>query len=112
MPETSSRAVRAFERSTSVRTLVLRRRFPEWITRNPDISHRTRSAGADTTGARWGAAEEMSRAYSRSRPGVRGLFLDMETSAPSLYERLGGAPAIEAVVDELYRGILGDTELA
>jgi hemoglobin len=36
----------------------------------------------------------------------------METSAPSLYERLGGAPAIEAVVDELYRGILGDAELA
>ena len=30
---------------------------------------------------------------------------------PSLYERLGGAPAIEAVVDELYRRILADPEL-
>ena len=32
--------------------------------------------------------------------------------SPSLYERLGGAPAIEAVVDELYRRILADSELA
>lgn len=29
-----------------------------------------------------------------------------------MYERLGGAPAIEAVVDELYRRILDDPELA
>jgi len=36
----------------------------------------------------------------------------METTAPSLYERLGGTPAIEAVVDELYRRILDDPELA
>jgi hemoglobin len=36
----------------------------------------------------------------------------METTSPSLYERLGGAPAIEAVVDELYRRILADPELA
>jgi hemoglobin len=36
----------------------------------------------------------------------------METTAPSLYERLGGAPAIEAVVDELYRRIVADPELA
>ena len=35
----------------------------------------------------------------------------METPAPTLYERLGGAPAIEAVVDELYRRILDDPEL-
>jgi len=35
----------------------------------------------------------------------------METTA-TLYERLGGAPAIEAVVDELYRRILDDSELA
>ena len=36
----------------------------------------------------------------------------METDTRSLYERLGGAPAIEAVVDELYRRILADPELA
>jgi hemoglobin len=36
----------------------------------------------------------------------------METTAPTLYERLGGAPAIEAVVDELYRRILADPDLA
>jgi hemoglobin len=39
----------------------------------------------------------------------------MEDTAPAtstLYERLGGAPAIEAVVDELYRRILADPELA
>jgi len=35
----------------------------------------------------------------------------MDTTA-TLYERLGGAPAIEAVVDELYRRILSDPELA
>ena len=35
----------------------------------------------------------------------------METTVPNLYERLGGAPAIEAVVDELYRRILSDPEL-
>ena len=33
-------------------------------------------------------------------------------ASPSLYERLGGAPAIEAVVDELYRRVLADPELA
>ena len=36
----------------------------------------------------------------------------MEAPAPTLYERLGGAPAIEAVVDELYRRILDDPVLA
>jgi hemoglobin len=36
----------------------------------------------------------------------------METTAPSLYERLGGAPAIDAVVDELYRRIVADPDLA
>ena len=36
----------------------------------------------------------------------------MDTTVPTLYERLGGAPAIEAVVDELYRRILSDAELA
>ena len=36
----------------------------------------------------------------------------MQATTPSLYERLGGAPAIEAVVDELYRRILADPELA
>src|SRR5437764_12798603 len=32
-------------------------------------------------------------------------------ASPTLYERLGGAPAIDAVVDELYRRILADPEL-
>lgn len=32
--------------------------------------------------------------------------------SPSLYERLGGAPAIAAVVDEFYRRVLADAELA
>lgn len=36
----------------------------------------------------------------------------MQATTPSLYERLGGAPAIEAVVEELYRRILADPELA
>jgi len=36
----------------------------------------------------------------------------MQTTSTSLYERLGGAPAVEAVVDELYRRIAGDPELA
>ena len=36
----------------------------------------------------------------------------MEATATTLYERLGGAPAIEAVVGELYRRILADPELA
>jgi hemoglobin len=36
----------------------------------------------------------------------------METTATSLYERLGGAPAIDAVVDELYRRIVADPDLA
>ena len=54
----------------------------------------------------------MSTGYSRNRSGPRGLVLVMETTASSLYERLGGAPAIEAVVDDLYRRILDDPELA
>ena len=36
----------------------------------------------------------------------------METTGPTLYERLGGAPAIDAVVDELYSRILSDPDLA
>jgi hemoglobin len=40
------------------------------------------------------------------------LVIAMETTAPSLYERLGGAPAVEAVVDELYDRIAADPELA
>jgi hemoglobin len=39
--------------------------------------------------------------------------MEATTSAtPSLYERLGGAPAIDAVVDEFYRRVLADPELA
>ena len=53
----------------------------------------------------------MSTDYSGARPAVRGLVLVMETDTRSLYERLGGAPAIEVVVDELYRRILDDPEL-
>ena len=36
----------------------------------------------------------------------------MQATTPSLYERLGGEPAVEAVVEELYRRILADPELA
>lgn len=39
------------------------------------------------------------------------MFL-MQATTPCLYERLGGAPAVEAVVDELYKRILADPELA
>ena len=54
----------------------------------------------------------MSRGYSGGRRARRGVVLSMETTATSLYERLGGAAAVEAVVDELYRRILADPDLA
>src|SRR5262245_22412731 len=54
----------------------------------------------------------MSNDYSGGDAPRRGVVMSMETTATSLYERLGGAPAIDAVVDELYRGILADPELA
>jgi len=54
----------------------------------------------------------MSNGYSGGGCARRGVLIAMEAIAPSLYERLGGAPAVEAVVDELYRRILADPELS
>ena len=36
----------------------------------------------------------------------------MEDAGPSLYERLGGAAGVTSVVDDLYRRVLADPELA
>lgn len=48
---------------------------------------------------------------SRDTPSFRkGCFMALAT-ATTLFEQLGGAPAIEAVVKEFYRRVLGDDEL-
>lgn len=39
-------------------------------------------------------------------------IVDAPASEPSLLERLGGRPALEAVIDELYERILADAEVA
>ena len=54
----------------------------------------------------------MSNDYSGGNGTNRGLVTTMETTGPTLFERLGGAPAIAAVTDELCRRIIDDPELA
>ncbi len=43
---------------------------------------------------------------------LKGLFSGKEEAKPSLYDRLGGQPAVDAAVDIFYRKVLADDRIS